>query len=224
MNAYDAEVVSCDARDSHALLRIQRCRLAVRAWAGIKKAEHVKIRIRPEDVVLCADPPGRVSARNVLPGHVRTVKASPEGAYVTADVGFPLTALVTSAAVAELRLRRGAPVFAMVKATAVVSDVDLRPRFSVSVLGPRGQIDARHMDFLRAIASCGSMVSAARAYGITYRTAWMWVQEVNRAWGRPLVGRSHGGRGGGGAALTPQGMALLSRVAQAEQSINEGHA
>jgi len=220
INVYRAEVLSCDRSDSHALLRVERCRLAVRAWPGIRKSDRVNVRIRPEDVVLCADPPGRVSARNVFPGHVRAVKPSPEGAYVTADIGFRLTALVTSAAVADLRLRRGAPIFAMVKATAVFSDVDLHPRFSVAVNGPRGPIDARHLDFLRALASSGSMLGAARAYGITYRTAWMWVQAVNRAWGRALVGRTHGGRGGGGARLTPEGRALLSRVADAEQSIN----
>jgi molybdate transport repressor ModE-like protein/molybdopterin-binding protein len=221
-NVYDAEVVACDARDSHAVLRVDRCRLAVRAWPGMRKRAQVKIRIRPEDVVLCADPPGRVSARNVLPGHVRAVKLAPEGAYVTADLGFPLTALVTAAAVTELRLKRGAPVFALVKATAVVSEVDLHPRFSVSVRGPRGEIDHRHMRFLRGIASCGSMLGAARGFGITYRTAWMWVKEMNHAWGRPLVSRTRGGRGGGGAALTPQGLELVRRVAEAEESINGG--
>jgi len=224
MNVHDAHVLSCDPRDSHALLRVGRSRLAARRWPGMARGAKVRIRIRPEDVVLCADPPGRVSARNVLPGHVRSVKASPEGATVTVDVGFALAAAVTKGAVAELRLKRGTPVFAMVKATAVAPVTDVRPRLQLSVLGPGGVIGIRQIEFLRQIEAHRSMLSAARAYGITYRTAWMWGREVNRAWGRPLVARSHGGRGGGGTVLTPEATALLRRVAGAEQRINGGGA
>ena len=221
---HPARVLRRDARDSHALLAIGRGRLAVRAWTGLLAGARVVVRIRPEDVVLAADPPGRVSARNVLPGHVRSVKLAPEGAYVTADVGFALVALVTRAAVADLGLRRGSPVFALVKATAVVPEVELEVRLTVTVRGPRGDIDARRLGFLREVAATGSLVSAARALGVTYRTAWLWVQAMNRAWGRALVSRTRGGRGGGGAALTPHGLELVHRVTEAERLINGGTA
>lgn len=221
-SVHPARVLRRDARDSHALLEIGRGRLAVRAWPGLVTGKRVRVRIRPEDVVLAADPPGRVSARNVLPGHVRSIKLAPEGAYVTADVGFGLVALVTRAAVADLELRRGSPVFALIKATAVEPAIELEARLAVAVRGPRGDIDARRLGFLREIAATGSLMSAARALGVTYRTAWLWVQEINRAWGRALVTRTRGGRGGGGAALTPQGLELVHRVDRAERSINRG--
>jgi molybdate transport repressor ModE-like protein/molybdopterin-binding protein len=222
MNVYDAVVLSSGARDSHAWLRIGRSRVAVRRWAGIHKGQRARASIRPEDVVLCADPPGRVSARNVLPGFVRTVRAAPDGVFVTSDVGFPLTALVTRGAVAELGLRRGVPLFAVVKASAVAPEAAVSPRFAVSVTGAGGAIEPRQLAFLRLIDSSGSMVAAAREAGISYRTASMWVRRANRLWGRRLVDRTHGGRGGGGAALTPEGRGVLRRAAEVERRINGG--
>jgi molybdate transport repressor ModE-like protein/molybdopterin-binding protein len=221
-NEYDVVVLSCGARDSHAWLRVGRSRLAVRRWAGMSKGQRARASIRPEDVVLCADPPGRVSARNVLPGFVRGVKESPGGVFVTADVGFSLTALVTRGAVDELGLRRGAPIFAVVKANAIAPVMDVSPRFAVSVTGARGAIEPRQLAFLRLIDARGSMVGAAREAGISYRTAWLWVRGANRVWGRRLVDRTHGGRGGGGAALTPEGRAVLRRAAEVEEQINAG--
>ncbi len=222
MNSYEADVLACSPRDAYALLRVGRSRLAVRPWPGLRKGERTRLRIRPADVVLCADPPGRVSARNVLPGHVVSVKRSLDGEYVTVDVGFRLAALVTSAAVAELRLRKGCPVFALIKATAVASDAEVRPRFVLSVLGRNGRFREGQIEFLRRVDEEGSLLGAAKVHGISYRTAWLWVGEMNRAWGRPLVGRVHGGRGGGGAVLTPDATALLRRIRDAERRINGG--
>jgi len=220
MNVYEVVVLSCGARDSHAWLRVGRSRLAVRRWAGMEKGKRARASIRPEDVVLCADPPGRVSARNVLPGFVRSVRASPDGVFVTTDVGFPLTALVTRGAALDLGLRRGVPLFAVVKASAIAPLVEVRPRFAVSVAGAGGTIEPRQLAFLRMIESRGSMLGAAREAGISYRTAWLWVRRANRIWGRRLVDRTHGGRGGGGAALTPEGSAVLRRAAEVEREIN----
>lgn len=219
-NVYDVVVLSCGARESHAWLRVGRSRLAVRRWAGMAKGQRASASIRPEDVVLCADPPGRVSARNVLPGFVRSVRASPGGVFVTTDVGFALTALVTRGAVDELGLRRGSPIFALIKANAIAPLFDVSPRFAVSVTGARGAIEPRQLAFLRLIESRGSIVGAAREAGISYRTAWLWVRSANRVWGERLVDRIHGGRGGGGAALTPEGRAVLRRAAEVEAQIN----
>jgi molybdate transport repressor ModE-like protein/molybdopterin-binding protein len=222
MNVYDVVVRSCSARDSHAWLQVGRSRLAVRRWPGMAKGQHARASIRPEDIVLCADPPGRISARNVLPGFVRSVKASPAGVFVTADVGSSLTALVTRSAADELGLRRGAAIFAVIKANAIVPHVDVSPHFAVSVTGARGAIEPRQLAFLRLIDSRGSMLGAAREAGISYRTAWLWVRSANRVWGRRLVDRTHGGRGGGGATLTAEGRAVLRRAAEVEQQINVG--
>jgi molybdate transport repressor ModE-like protein/molybdopterin-binding protein len=170
------------------------------------------VRVRPDEVVLCAGHPGRVSARNVLPGHVRAVRSTPDGVVVTLDVGFPLASLVTRAAVVDLRIRRGAALYAMVKANAVVPDVRVEARVRVSLVGPHGELGADRIDLLRAIDATGSLSAAARELGVTYRTAWAWAEAANRAWGEPLVARVHGGRGGGGATLTPAGRAVADRA------------
>src|ERR1043166_2179203 len=199
MNRFVATVES-SPRDSHAWLRMDRGRIAARRWQGIAAGQKVTIRVRPEDVLVSAGHPGRISARKVLPGHVLSVKRVPEGAYVTLDVGFPLVSLVTRAAVAELEIRRGAPLYAIVKANAIIPEASKPRRFKISLVGVKGDISPREIELLRAIDRTGSMSAACGELGITYRTAWMWARRINRAWGSPLVSRLRGGRGGGGTS------------------------
>jgi molybdate transport system ATP-binding protein len=75
--------------------------------------------IRAEDVILERAPREGTSARNLLSGRVAEVH--PEGALVrvTLDCGFPLHALITRHACAELGLNPGETITAMVKATSV---------------------------------------------------------------------------------------------------------
>ncbi len=75
--------------------------------------------IRAEDVVLAQRHETHASVRNQLRGTVTSVL--PEGALVrvSVDCGFPLTALVTKQAQAELGLSPGDTVVAAVKATAI---------------------------------------------------------------------------------------------------------
>jgi molybdate transport system ATP-binding protein len=75
--------------------------------------------IRAEDVVVEGVGAGASSARNRLAGSVRAV--APLGALVRLelDCGFPLSALVTRSALADLHLAPGAPVVAAIKAGAV---------------------------------------------------------------------------------------------------------
>src|SRR5262249_50642585 len=58
---------------------------------------------------------------------------------------------------------------------------------------------------LEAIRSTGSISAAARRLGMSYRRAWLLVEEINGALRKPAVASSTGGRQGGGAALTPMG-------------------
>jgi molybdate transport repressor ModE-like protein/molybdopterin-binding protein len=215
MNRFAARVESCDRHDSHAWLRLRGGRLAARLWPGIRPGARLAVRIRPEDVLLGADPPGRVSARNVLPGHVVRIRSVPEGVLVTVDAGIALTALVTRDAAADLRLRKGMPVFALVKATAVEPEERVRARFRVAIEG----IGIERLDFLRAVAREGSLSAAARERGISFRTAWAWIGALNRVWGTAVVTRVRGGTGGGGASLTPRGRALLGEVARRESAL-----
>jgi len=56
----------------------------------------------------------------------------------------------------------------------------------------------------------GSIASAARALGMSYRRAWLLVDEVNRMFTEPAIETQLGGRGGGSARLTDFGRLLVA--------------
>jgi molybdate transport system regulatory protein len=62
---------------------------------------------------------------------------------------------------------------------------------------------------LEAIRSTGSISAAARALRMSYRRAWLLVEEVNHALREPAVAAETGGRSGGGAIVTPAGERLV---------------
>ncbi|AIR88452.1 TOBE domain-containing protein [Pseudomonas cremoricolorata] len=81
---------------------------------------------------------------------------------------------------------------------------------------------------LQHVAEQGSITQAAKAAGISYKAAWDAIDELNNLATSPLVERSTGGRGGGGAKLSSEGrrvldlylrlQALQAQVLQAEQA------
>jgi len=72
---------------------------------------------------------------------------------------------------------------------------------------------------LEAIRAEGSISAAARHLSMSYRRAWLIVQELNDAFREPAVAAATGGQRGGGAMLTPIG----ERVVEHYRAI-EGHA
>lgn len=62
---------------------------------------------------------------------------------------------------------------------------------------------------LEGVERHGSITKAALEMGVSYRTAWKWIRIMNRAARHPLVRAAPGGPGGGGAALTPTGKAVI---------------
>jgi len=62
---------------------------------------------------------------------------------------------------------------------------------------------------LQHIADQGSITRAAKAAGISYKAAWDAIDELNNLASQPLVERSTGGRGGGGARLSAEGERVL---------------
>ncbi|MBT9237203.1 TOBE domain-containing protein [Pseudomonas sp. MG-2] len=62
---------------------------------------------------------------------------------------------------------------------------------------------------LQHIAEQGSITRAAKVAGISYKAAWDAIDELNNLASQPLVERSTGGRGGGGARLSPEGQRVL---------------
>lgn len=72
-----------------------------------------------------------------------------------------------------------------------------------------GQTD-RRLEVLRHIAAGASISQAAREAGISYKAAWQALDTLSNLSGQQLVSRTVGGAGGGGASVTPQGLALLA--------------
>lgn len=64
-------------------------------------------------------------------------------------------------------------------------------------------------DLLEGIDALGSIAGAGRRMGMSYKRAWELVGELNRCFDAPLIDASKGGRGGGGASLTPLGRKML---------------
>ncbi len=75
--------------------------------------------IRAEDIAVTREPRQSSSARNRLRGQVRTVTLEGPVARIEMDCGFPLVALVTAQSAADLDLKSGEEVCAVVKATSV---------------------------------------------------------------------------------------------------------
>lgn len=73
-----------------------------------------------------------------------------------------------------------------------------------------GGITAKRIDLLEAIDTQGSISAAARQLGISYRSAWDAVDEMNNLWESPLVAKSPGGAHGGGTRLTREGVQLIA--------------
>ena len=81
-------------------------------------------------------------------------------------------------------------------------------------------------DLLDLIGQQGSIsAAAARAMGMSYRRAWLLVDEMNQTFRNPLVESVRGGPQGGGARLTEDGKAALRYFRKIEAAtINAGAA
>ena len=64
---------------------------------------------------------------------------------------------------------------------------------------------------LEAIGKTGSISQAGRSLDMSYRRAWLLVDDMNRCFREPVVTTQPGGAQGGGAALTPFGVELIEK-------------
>lgn len=62
---------------------------------------------------------------------------------------------------------------------------------------------------LEKIDATGSLSAAAKVLGMSYRRAWLLVQDLNSGFDTPAVSLSTGGKHGGGATLTTFGHTLV---------------
>jgi molybdate transport system regulatory protein len=70
---------------------------------------------------------------------------------------------------------------------------------------------------LEAIRDTGSISAAARKLRMSYRRAWMLVDDLNRRVAKPVVQAAPGGKAGGGATLSPTGHKLVGLYREIER-------
>ncbi len=87
--------------------------------------------------------------------------------------------------------------------------------------GPKSRIGAERVALLEAIRDHGSISAGARAVGISFRSAWDAVATLNNLFSTPLVIAHPGGRDGGGAELSGEGLAVVEAFRAVEVALRQ---
>jgi molybdate transport system regulatory protein len=77
---------------------------------------------------------------------------------------------------------------------------------------------------LEEVERTGSIAAGGRAMGMSYRRAWLLVEEMNRCFKHPVVTTQLGGSGGGGAQLTLFGRQVVAHYRAMEREAAEAAA
>jgi molybdate transport system regulatory protein len=77
--------------------------------------------------------------------------------------------------------------------------------------GPYGALGPGKVRLMELISQHGSIASAGKAMGMSYRRAWLLADAINQAFREPLIEKQTGGTGGGGARLTVLGREVVGR-------------
>lgn len=97
------------------------------------------------------------------------------------------------------------------------------PRLWLKIdLGNGGQIGPGKIALLRAVAEHRSISGAARAMNMSYRKAWLLIDEMNRTVAGTVVATSVGGSARGGASVTARGRELIACYERLLRQAEEG--
>jgi molybdate transport system regulatory protein len=91
-------------------------------------------------------------------------------------------------------------------------------------LGEHGAIGPGKIRLLEAIRDTGSITKAGIALGMSYRRAWLLVDDMNNCFREPVVTAQAGGTHGGGAALTSFGAKLIGQYRAIEAEAHSANA
>jgi molybdate transport system regulatory protein len=84
--------------------------------------------------------------------------------------------------------------------------------------GPFGFLGPGKIQLMELISKHGSISAAGKEMGMSYRRAWLLVDEINRIFREPLVEKQMGGSGGGGAKLSKLGRDVVGRYRAIESA------
>src|SRR5215470_20384817 len=87
-----------------------------------------------------------------------------------------------------------------------------------------GAIGPGKIRLLEAIRDTGSITKAGIALGMSYRRAWLLVDDMNNCFREPVVAAQAGGSHGGGTALTPFGVRLIDQYRKIEAEAHSTNA
>ena len=91
----------------------------------------------------------------------------------------------------------------------------LAPRLRI-LFGEATALGPGKVELIEAIERAGSISGAAKHMGMSYRRAWNLVDAINHDFKEPIILTNVGGRGGGGATISPIGHEILSRYRKIE--------
>ncbi|MFT5880455.1 MAG: molybdate transport system regulatory protein [Moritella sp.] len=94
--------------------------------------------------------------------------------------------------------------------------MDLKAQLTISV-ADKVFANPKRVMLLQQIQACGSISQGAKLAGMSYKTAWDAVKDMNTRLPEAVVCSEKGGKGGGGAKLTSFGERLLQMYALTEQ-------
>ena len=86
----------------------------------IEEGHTISIAIRAGDIIVAVDRPCRISARNVLRGHIQAIHRLEHNVLLYADVGASLLVEITPEALDALELRDGQEVFLVIKSSSII--------------------------------------------------------------------------------------------------------
>ncbi|WP_395458025.1 winged helix-turn-helix domain-containing protein [Azospirillum melinis] len=88
-----------------------------------------------------------------------------------------------------------------------------------------GSIGPGKIALLEQIRDTGSISAAGRALGMSYRRAWLLVDDLNRIFSEPVVSAAVGGKHGGGTVLTAFGEQVIDhyRAVEREAHVATAH-
>ncbi|NAZ35673.1 winged helix-turn-helix domain-containing protein [Rubellimicrobium sp. CFH 75288] len=92
-----------------------------------------------------------------------------------------------------------------------MTDKASRERLHIRIVfGDERMIGPGKAELLERVDRSGSIAAAGREMGMSYKRAWQLIGTMNSMFRDPVVDRTRGGPGGGGAVLTETGRRVLA--------------
>ena len=81
------------------------------------------------------------------------------------------------------------------------------------------RLGAGKVELLEHVVETGSISGAAKKMEMSYRRAWLLIDELNQMFAKPCVESSTGGAGGGGAKVTDFGRKVITAFRALEKRV-----